>query len=115
MYFMCDNITSQISYASGLSTLSDRTRFKYYFRTLPNTFYFAPAILGVLNNFNWRRIAFITQNQNLFLQVFTVRYVSGFFKPLFNGQLDSFVLYLEVLVNFILIVLMLSFRLIDLA
>ena len=61
--------TLQISFAAALSSLSDRTRFKSYFRTTPSFNEYAPAILGLLNKFNWKRVAFITENQNLFHKV----------------------------------------------
>ena len=60
---------AQISFASALSSLSDRSRFKSYFRTTSSFNTYAPAILALLNRFNWKRVAFITQNENLFLTV----------------------------------------------
>ena len=55
----------QISYATGVAVLSDRSRFRYCYRMTPTFTNNAPAILGVMNKFNWRRLGFITQNQNL--------------------------------------------------
>ena len=52
----------QISFASATSELSDRARFQYYFRTTPSFVNYAPSILGVLNKYKWKQIAFITQN-----------------------------------------------------
>jgi len=59
----------QISFASAASTLSDRTRFRNYFRTYPNFENNVPALLSVLNHFGWNRIVFLTQNENLFTKV----------------------------------------------
>ena len=59
----------QISFASPLSTLSDRTRFKNHFRTDPTYGNFAPAILALLNHYNWKRIVFLTQDVNVFNKV----------------------------------------------
>ena len=61
----------QISFASAVSTLSDRTRFKNFFRTYPNFGNFVPALLSVLNHYNWSRIVFLTQDENLFNKVIT--------------------------------------------
>ena len=59
----------QISPASAASTLSDRSRFKKYFRTDPTFEIFAPAVLSLLEHYNWSRIVFLTQNENLFNNV----------------------------------------------
>ena len=61
----------QISFASAVSTLSDRTRFKNFFRTYPNFGNFVPALLSVLNHYEWSRIVFFTQDENLFNKVIT--------------------------------------------
>ena len=61
----------QISFASAVSTLSDRTRFKNFFRTYPNFGNFVPALLSVLNHYNWSRIVFLTQDENVFNKVIT--------------------------------------------
>ena len=62
----------QISFASAVSTLSDRTRFKNFFRTYPNFGNFVPALLSVLNHYDWSRIVFLTQDENLFNKVITM-------------------------------------------
>jgi len=59
----------QISFAAALSSLSDRSRFKGYFRTTPTFNNYAPALVALLNNFKWKRIAFITEVQTLFVKV----------------------------------------------
>ena len=59
----------QISATSAASTLSDRSRFKKYFRTDPTFEIFAPAVLSLLEHYNWSRIVFLTQNENLFNNV----------------------------------------------
>ena len=67
--YSCSHNVLQISFAAASPVLSDRTRFKYYFRTSPSFVHYAPAILGMLNKFRWRRIAFITERENVFLKV----------------------------------------------
>ena len=59
----------QISFASAVSALSDRTRFRNFFRTYPNFENFVPALVSVLKHYNWSRIVFLTQDENLFNQV----------------------------------------------
>ena len=59
----------QISPTSAASALSDRSRFKKYFRTDPTFENFAPAVLSLLEHYNWSRIVFLTQNENLFNNV----------------------------------------------
>ena len=59
----------QISFASAVSTLSDRTRFKNFFRTLSKFDTNAPAILSILNHYGWNQIVFLTQDVNLFNKV----------------------------------------------
>ena len=68
---ICVIFCQQISFAAALSSLSDRNRFKYYYRTTPTFSNYAPALVALLNNFKWKRIAFITQTQTLFVKVNT--------------------------------------------
>ena len=59
----------QISFASAVSALSDRTRFRNFFRTYPNFENFVPALVSVLKHYNWSRIVFLTEDENVFNQV----------------------------------------------
>ena len=60
----------QISFASSVSSLSDRTRFRNFFRTYPSSVEnFVPTLLSVLNHYDWNRIMFLTQNENIFNKV----------------------------------------------
>ena len=71
-HFNCYNYSSyilQISFASATSELSDRARFQYYFRTTPSFVNYVTAILGILNKYKWKQLAFITQNSGTFLKV----------------------------------------------
>ena len=43
----------QISYASTAKVLSDKTRFDYFFRTVPSDTLQAQAIADIITNFNW--------------------------------------------------------------
>ena len=68
---LCDSscFLFQISFASASSELSDRARFQYYFRTTPSFVNYVTAILGILNKYKWKQLAFITQNSGTFLKV----------------------------------------------
>ena len=59
----------QISFASALSSLTDRNRFKNYFRTTPSFKNYAPVLVALLNKFNWKRVAFLTESQASFFKV----------------------------------------------
>ncbi|XP_064391124.1 gamma-aminobutyric acid type B receptor subunit 2-like [Halichondria panicea] len=59
---------SQISYASSLSELSNRESFLNFFRTYPSDTIFTPAIVSLIQEYGWRRIAFITQDDSLFTE-----------------------------------------------
>eukprot|EP00731_Ephydatia_muelleri_P010455 Em0005g1041a len=59
------NIT-QVSYASGSSSLSNRAQFKNYFRTWPSFKDIAPGLVSILKHYNWTRVSFLTQKENLF-------------------------------------------------
>eukprot|EP00731_Ephydatia_muelleri_P010489 Em0005g1075a len=59
------NIT-QVSYASGSSSLSNRAQFKNYFRIWPSFKDIAPGLVSILKHYNWTRVSFLTQKENLF-------------------------------------------------
>ncbi len=61
-----NNTTFQVSYASSSIELSDRRRFPNFFRTYPSD---APAIVSLIQEYGWRRISFITQDESLFTEV----------------------------------------------
>ena len=61
----------QISYASSSPTLSERSRFRSFFRNTYNMKIIAPAFRSAVAHFNWTRIAIITQNEGLFTGVST--------------------------------------------
>ena len=70
----CD-VSFQISYSSGSPVLSDRTRFRRYFRDSPSTAIVAPSLRSTAEHFNWTRIALITQDENLFRAVRVLVYI----------------------------------------
>ena len=76
----------QISFITALSSLSDRSRFKSYFRTTPSSKEFASSIVALLNNFNWTRLAFLTENQNLFKMVCSVSQFSSILGEMFEDN-----------------------------
>ena len=71
-FSIANSIDAQISYASTMAGLSDRTRFRKYFRNnLPIA---APALRYTMNHFKWTRIAILTQDESLFTAVSHVVY-----------------------------------------
>ena len=63
------NATFQISYSSGSAVLSDRDRFKKYFRNFPRSDLVAPTLRSVVEHFKWTRVALIIQDEVLFTSV----------------------------------------------
>ena len=59
----------QISYASSSPVLSDRNKFRSFFRNTFNMKIISPALLSAVIHFNWTRIAIITQKEGLFTGV----------------------------------------------
>ena len=73
--FIKINFDLQISFASGSTALSDRNRFKRYFRNSLTFELLAPALHSMLDHFKWRRIAVLTQDENLFTGVWKLIFV----------------------------------------
>ena len=75
----------QISYASSLSELSNRDSFPNFFRTYPSDTIFTPAIVSLIQEYGWKRIAFITQDENLFTEVNAIclEAVNNIFSPFY--------------------------------
>ena len=59
----------QISCLASSTALVDRVRFRYYFQLLPTAPSIAPAFFGVIQQYGWRRVGLIVQNENLFTVV----------------------------------------------
>ena len=72
-YFDCvqtlNHFSSQISYSSSSVVLSDRSRFRMFFRNTFNMQIIAPALRSAVAHFNWTRIALLTQDEGLFTGV----------------------------------------------
>ena len=59
----------QISCVSGSPELSNRVRFRRYFQLLANAARMAHGFYGIIEEYKWRRVALIVQNENLFTTV----------------------------------------------
>jgi len=59
----------QVSYASSSETLSDRERFPSFFRTVPSDARTVVGMVKVVEEFEWRRAAIITEDESLFKAV----------------------------------------------
>jgi len=57
---------SMVSYASSSETLSDRERFPSFFRTVPSDARTVVGMVKVVEEFEWRRAAIITEDESLF-------------------------------------------------
>ena len=54
-------LTLQISYASTSVTLSDRTVYSKFFRTVPSDELLPSALVATMEHFGWRQIAVFTE------------------------------------------------------
>ena len=72
LYVWCKyacTLSFQISYASSVIELSNRQRFPNFFRTYPSDANFIPSIRSLMKHFGWERLAVITEEETLFLDV----------------------------------------------
>jgi len=49
--------------------LSNRQKYRNFFRTYPSDANFIPSIRSLVQHFGWERFAVITEEENLFLDV----------------------------------------------
>ena len=68
-HFLLLCLCSQISAISFASYLSDRKRFKNFFRTDPSAENFVPGLFSVLQYYGWHKVHFLTQCDRLFTEV----------------------------------------------
>ena len=59
----------QISCASSSDELSDRVRFPYYFQLLPSEVNLARVFYSIIEEYGWRRVALIVQNEQRYRAV----------------------------------------------
>ena len=59
----------QFSCASSSPELSNREKFRYYFQMSATETNLAVGFYGVIKHFEWKKVAFIEQNENLFTEV----------------------------------------------
>ena len=65
------NLISQISPRSSSPRLSDRDKFPTFLRTVPSIINIAPGIVKLMQHFDWKYVAIITQEVDLFTLVIT--------------------------------------------
>ena len=58
-----------MGYVSAAPSLSDRSRFKSYYRTYPSDAIFVPAVVSFISYYNWKKLLIITENANTFITV----------------------------------------------
>ena len=49
--------------------MANRDKYKAYFQMLPSAINLVPAIVSVCKQYNWRHVAIIGQDENLFTKV----------------------------------------------
>ena len=60
---------TQISCVSSSTELANRVKFRYYFQLLPTEASIAPAYFGVIQQYGWKKVELIVQNENVFTVV----------------------------------------------
>lgn len=60
---------SQVAWAAAADALNDRTKYKSFFRTVPQYDYIPDALAEICQRFGWTSLAVVTQNENLFTTV----------------------------------------------
>ena len=58
-----------MSYASASIALDDNERFPNFFRTYPSDAKFGPIIVAIVKKFEWKRIAILTEDEDMFVGV----------------------------------------------
>lgn len=56
------NVTWQLSYGDTNPILSDRTKYPYFYRTVPSDMDFNLARIHLLEHFNWKRVGTLFQD-----------------------------------------------------
>ena len=69
-YFIIIHFVSlQLAYAAATNVLTDRSRFKNFFRTLVSFRYIGASLGQLMREFGWRQMSIITQDHSLFTSV----------------------------------------------
>lgn len=64
-----NTVSFQMGFSAGSSSLSDKTRYPLFFRVnAPETILYT-AVVSLLHRFNWKRIAIVKQDEDLFNEV----------------------------------------------
>lgn len=59
----------QLSFAATTPVLADKKKYPYFFRTVPSDNAVNPAILKLLQHYQWRRVGTLTQDVQRFSEV----------------------------------------------
>jgi ABC-type branched-subunit amino acid transport system substrate-binding protein len=63
----------QIAFAAAAVELSDRIRYRNFFRTIPTLRHMAESLVQLMREFGWNQMAIITENDRVFTEVNSVR------------------------------------------
>ncbi len=59
----------QVSYESSSVELDDQDRFPNFFRVIPSDAEFPTVFNAILQQYGWKRVAILTQNEGIFTEV----------------------------------------------
>lgn len=111
----------QLSYSSASPALSDKMKYKRFFRVFPPESSFNPAKFELLKTFNWRKVATLHEAQEIFSLVWfsvilVIKYcilniITSFYKVTYN--LNNCLTYELLLIDFCQIYLTSIFTLLN--
>ena len=64
----------QVSYESSSVELDDQDRFPNFFRVIPSDAEFPTVFNAIRQQYGWRRVAILTQNEGIFTEVNRILY-----------------------------------------
>ncbi len=68
----------QVSYESSSVELDDQDRFPNFFRVIPSDAEFPTVFNAIRQQYGWRRVAILTQNEGIFTEVNRIFVLCGF-------------------------------------
>ena len=66
---MFSNFHQQIAFAAAANELTDRSRFKSFFRPLPSFEFIGVSLAELVREFEWKQMVVISQDETLFTGV----------------------------------------------
>ena len=63
------SLIAQISWTSSAAELSNRNRFRNFYRTVPSVEFHSSGVAALLDFYGWGQVAILTEVQSLFVNV----------------------------------------------